>query len=227
MARSPRQAAAAATAPKWLTPAQLEAWQALTLMLARLPTALEAQLQRDSQLSYIEYYALAALSERPDRTMRMSELAVLTNAELSRLSHLITRLQKRGYVRREPDPDDGRYTNAVLTDTGYDLVVAAAPGHVAAVRELVIDALDDTALAALQNSAERINARIDDPHCSVKPAATATTDSSVSTAVTADHGTERAADIGHEPSQGGVLLPKLGLGIHQGPLAEVAVQLHR
>jgi len=159
MARHPKQAAAAT---KWLTPAQLEAWQALTLMLARLPTALEAQLQRDSQLSYIEYYALAALSERPDRTMRMSELAVLTNAELSRLSHLITRLQKRGFVRREPDPDDGRYTNAVLTDAGYDLVVAAAPGHVAAVRELVIDALDDTALAALQNSAERINARIDD-----------------------------------------------------------------
>ena len=146
MTRSPRQAAASATAPKWLTPAQLEAWQALTLMLARLPTALEAQLQRDSQLSYIEYYALAGLSEQPDRTMRMSELAVLTNAELSRLSHLITRLQKRGYVRREPDPDDGRYTNAVLTDAGYDLVVAAAPGHVAAVRELVIDALDDTAL---------------------------------------------------------------------------------
>ena len=163
MARSPGQAAAAATTPKWLTPAQLEAWQALTLMLARLPTALEAQLQRDSRLSYIEYYALAALSERPDRTMRMSELAVLTNAELSRLSHLITRLQKRGFVRREPDSNDGRYTNAVLTDAGYDVVVAAAPGHVAAVRELVIDALDDTALAALQNSAERINARIDDP----------------------------------------------------------------
>jgi DNA-binding MarR family transcriptional regulator len=87
-------------------------------MLARLPTALEAQLQRDSQLSFVEYYALAGLSEQPDRTMRMSELAVLTNAELSRLSHLITRLQKRGYVRREPDPDDGRYTNAVLTDAG-------------------------------------------------------------------------------------------------------------
>jgi DNA-binding MarR family transcriptional regulator len=179
MARSTRQTAATtATAPKWLTPAQLEAWQALTLLLARLPTALEAQLQRDSQLSYIEYYALAALSERPDRTMRMSELAVLTNAELSRLSHLITRLQKRGYVQREPDPDDGRYTNAVLTDTGYDLVVAAAPGHVAAVRELVIDALDDSALKALQNSAERINARIDDPRCSVERDASATTDGS-------------------------------------------------
>ena len=177
MARSTRQTAATtATGPKWLTPAQLKAWQALTLMLARLPTALEAQLQRDSQLSYIEYYALAALSEQPDRTMRMSELAVLTNAELSRLSHLITRLQNRGYVRREPDPVDGRYTNAVLTDAGYDLVVAAAPGHVAAVRELVIDALDDTALAALQDSAERINARIDDPHHSFSR--DATTDSS-------------------------------------------------
>jgi DNA-binding MarR family transcriptional regulator len=158
-----------------LTPAQLKAWQALMLMLARLPTALEAQLQRDSQLSYIEYYALAALSERPDRTMRMSELAVLTNAELSRLSHLITRLQRRGYVRREPDPQDGRYTNAVLTDAGYDLVVAAAPGHVAAVRELVIDALDDTALAALHNSAERIIARIDDPRRSMQSTGETTT----------------------------------------------------
>jgi DNA-binding MarR family transcriptional regulator len=76
---------------------------------------------------------------------------------------LITRLQNRGYVRREPDPDDGRYTNAVLTDAGYDLVVAAAPGHVAAVRELVIDALDDTALKTLHDSAERIITRIDDP----------------------------------------------------------------
>jgi DNA-binding MarR family transcriptional regulator len=178
MARSPRQTAAAATTPKWLTPAQLEAWQSLTLLLARLPTALEAQLQRDSQLSFVEYYALAGLSEQPDRTMRMSELAVLTNAELSRLSHLITRLQKRGYVRREPDPDDGRYTNAVLTDAGYHLVVAAAPGHVAAVRELVIDALDDSALKALQDSAERINARIDDPRHSISRHATATTDSS-------------------------------------------------
>ena len=94
-------------------------------------------------------------------TMRISELAGFTNAELSRLSHLITRLHKRGYVRREPDPNDGRYTNAVLTAAGYNHLVAAAPGHVATVLELVIDALDDTALSALQDSAERITARID------------------------------------------------------------------
>jgi DNA-binding MarR family transcriptional regulator len=164
MGRSRRRATAAtatATAPRWLTAAQLEAWQALTLLLARLPTALEAQLQRDAQLSYVEYYVLAGLSEQPGRTMRISELAGFVDAELSRLSHLITRLQKRGYVRREPDPNDGRYTNAILTDAGYHHLVAAAPGHVATVLELVIDALDDTALSALQDSAERITARID------------------------------------------------------------------
>jgi DNA-binding MarR family transcriptional regulator len=180
MSRSHRRAAAAttaaaatatATAPRWLTAAQLEAWQAITLLLVLLPTALEAQLQRDAQLSYVEYYVLAGLSERPNHTMRMSELAVLTNAELSRLSHLITRLQKRGYVRREPDPNDGRYTNAVLTEAGYDHVVAAAPGHVAAVRELVIDALDDNALKAVQDIAERITARIDNTeHNKERPA---------------------------------------------------------
>jgi DNA-binding MarR family transcriptional regulator len=165
MSRSHRRAAAtttAATAPRWLTAAQLEAWQAITQLLGLLSTALEGQLQRDAQLSYVEYYVLAGLSDQPTHTMRISELAGFTNAEISRLSHLISRLQKRGYVRREPDPTDGRYTNAVLTDAGYNHLVAAAPGHVATVLELVIDALDDTALSALQDSAERITARIND-----------------------------------------------------------------
>ena len=162
MSRSPRRASAA-TIPNWLTPAQLDAWHAFTLMLARLPTALDAQLQRDGQLSYIEYYALAHLSDAPNHTMRISELAVLTNAEISRLSHLVTRLEKRGFVRRQSDPTNGRYTNAVLTDAGYEHLVAAAPGHVAAVRELVIDALEDGELNALQGIAQRIIARFDNP----------------------------------------------------------------
>jgi DNA-binding MarR family transcriptional regulator len=161
-----------------LTPTQLEAWQAVTLILTRLPTALEAQLQCDAQLSYIEYYALAGLSEQPNRAMRMSELAVLTNAELSRLSHLITRLEKRGYVRREPDPSDGRYTNAVLTEAGYEHVVAAAPGHVATVRDLVFDGLDDAELHALRQIADRIIARIDDPAGASNATRCATTDGS-------------------------------------------------
>jgi DNA-binding MarR family transcriptional regulator len=177
MSRSPRRASAATT-PHWLTPAQLDAWHAFTLMLARLPTALEAQLQRDAQLSYIEYYALASLSDAPHHTMRLSELAVLTNAEISRLSHLVTRLEKRGFVRRQPDPTNGRYTNAVLTDAGYEHLVAAAPGHVAAVRELVIDALEDSELNALQGIAQRIIARIDNPCRDGESAQSATTNRS-------------------------------------------------
>ena len=174
MSRSPRRASAATT-PNWLTPAQLDAWHAFTLMLARLPTALDAQLQRDGQLSYIEYYALAHLSDAPNHTMRISELAVLTNAEISRLSHLVTRLEKRGFVRRQPDPTNGRYTNAVLTDAGYEHLVAAAPGHVAAVRELVIDALEDGELNALQGIAQRIIARIDNPCRDLESGQSATT----------------------------------------------------
>ena len=177
MSRSPRRASAATT-PDWLTPAQLDTWKAFTFMLARLPTALEAQLQRDAQLSYIEYYALANLSDAPNHTMRLSELAVLTNAEISRLSHLVTRLEKRGFVRRQPDPTNGRYTNAVLTDAGHEHLVAAAPRHVAAVRELVIDALEDSELNALQGIAQRIIARIDNPRRDVESAQSATTDRS-------------------------------------------------
>src|SRR3954451_4874768 len=144
-----------------LLPAELEAWKALMLMLARLPAALEAQLRCDSRLGLIEYYVLAGLSEQPGHRMRMSRLALITNAELSRLSHLMSRLERRGLVRREPDPADGRYTNAVLTEAGLAHLTEAAPGHVARVRELVIEALDEPALHALRAAAENINARID------------------------------------------------------------------
>lgn len=130
-------------------------------MLARLPTALEVQLQHDAQLSYVEYYVLAGLSEQPDHSMRLSELAVLTNAELSRISHLVTRLEKRGYLRRVPHPGDRRCTNAVLTDEGYQHLRAAAPGHVATVRSLVFDALDDTELVTLKKCADQIISRIE------------------------------------------------------------------
>jgi DNA-binding MarR family transcriptional regulator len=147
--------------PRWLTADQLDTWKAFTLMLARLPTALEGQLQCDARLSYVEYYVLAGLSDQPDHTMRMSQLAVLANAELSRLSHLIGRLERRGFVRREVDPTDRRYTNAILTDAGYAHLVAAAPGHVARVRELVVDALDEDALRELGVIAKRIADRID------------------------------------------------------------------
>jgi DNA-binding MarR family transcriptional regulator len=129
--------------------------------MIKLRWALECQLQQDAGLSFIEYHALARLSEVPGHTMRMSELAEVTNASLSRLSHLVKRLEARDLVRREPDPADGRYTNAILTPAGLRLLTDSAPGHVAKVRELVIDALSPAELRQLRTAAERILQRIE------------------------------------------------------------------
>src|SRR3954447_1387193 len=108
--RKPRHRRAHAEPTRWLTADEEAAWRVFASVLVRLPWALECQLQRDSGLSFIEYHALAMLSEQPDHTLRMSELAVLTHASLSRLSHLIKRLEARRLVQRKPDPHDGRYT---------------------------------------------------------------------------------------------------------------------
>jgi DNA-binding MarR family transcriptional regulator len=147
--------------PRWLTPAERETWQQFAMMLHRLPAALGAQLQQDADLSYIEYYVLAGLSDQPGHRMRMSDLAVLANSEQSRLSHMISRLERRGFVRREPDPINGRYTQAILTDAGHAHLTEAAPGHVARVRDLVFDVLDPAELTSLRTAAEKISERID------------------------------------------------------------------
>jgi DNA-binding MarR family transcriptional regulator len=146
---------------RWLSSDEEAAWRAIAQLLVKLPWALECQLQRDAGLSFIEYHALARLSEDPKHTLRMSELALLTNASLSRLSHLVKRLEARGLVRRELDPADGRFTNAILTKAGYKLLVASAPGHVARVRSLVIDALRPTQLRHLHDAAERLLATLE------------------------------------------------------------------
>ncbi|MFE2941250.1 MarR family winged helix-turn-helix transcriptional regulator [Streptomyces sp. NPDC059255] len=130
-------------------------------LIHRLPDALEVQLQRDAQLSFIEYYVLAGLSDQPEGRMRMSELAVLVNAELSRLSHMISRLEKRGLVGREPDPSNRRYTRAVLTDAGFAYLKDAAPGHVGHVLDLFIDALSPDELQTLHRYSDKVIARID------------------------------------------------------------------
>ena len=153
--------AAAPPPPRWLDDEQQSAWRAYAAATVKLRWALECQLQNDAGLSFIEYHALARLSEHSAHTMRMSELAEVTNASLSRLSHLIKRLERRDLVRREPDPDDGRYTNAILTPAGWDLLVASAPAHVAKVRELLIDALSPAELGHLRTASERIIERIE------------------------------------------------------------------
>ena len=146
---------------RWLTGEEETAWRSLAMLMHRLNWALECQLERDSDLSFIEYHALARLSEEPSHTLRMSELAAVTNASLSRLSHLVKRLESWGYVRRETDPTDGRFTNAILTKEGYAKLVASAPTHVACVRRLVIDEFSPAELNGLAAYADRIVARVD------------------------------------------------------------------
>ncbi|MFH8533501.1 MarR family winged helix-turn-helix transcriptional regulator [Streptomyces tendae] len=148
------------TETRWLTADQLAAWRGFVNLALKLPAALEWQLQRDSQLSFIEYYVLALLSDQPGRRMRMSDLAAAASSELSRLSHMVSRLEKRGIVRREPDPSDGRYTHAILTDAGYTRLSEAAPGHVGSVRELFIDVLGPEELQTLHRCSDKIVGRI-------------------------------------------------------------------
>jgi DNA-binding MarR family transcriptional regulator len=149
--------------PRWLDEDQQQAWISLVGIVLRLPAALDAQLQREAGISSFEYQALSGLSMAPERTLRMSRLAAFTEGSLSRLSQVIARLEKRGWVRRTPDPGDGRYTLAILTDAGWDTVVAAAPGHVAEVRRLVFDPLTKAQQRQLRDIGQRIM-------CAIAPA---------------------------------------------------------
>jgi DNA-binding MarR family transcriptional regulator len=147
----------------WLTPSELDSWLSVVRLITRLPWAIDTQLQRDADLSIVEYMTMAELSKAPERTVRMSELAELTSTSLSRLSHLVKRLESRNFVRREPDPLDGRFTNAILLPAGMRKMESAAPAHVAHVRRLVVDNLSAERLRRLGQDAERIVARIDSP----------------------------------------------------------------
>ena len=134
---------------EWLSDEQQAAWRPFVALLLRLPAALDAQLQKDAGITQFDYLVLSGLSETPDLTLRMSELAATANSSLSRLSHVVSRLEAKGWVRREPCPGDGRFINAVLTDEGLQKVIATAPGHVAAVRERLISTLTEEEFAQL------------------------------------------------------------------------------
>ena len=142
--------------PRWLTAEEQETWLAVIAMITWLPDAVDAQLQRDAGVSHFEYQVMAMLSMSPQRTRRMSEVAALANGSLTRLSRTVDRLDKRGWVTRRPDPDDGRATLAVLTDAGWEKVVSTAPGHVTEVRRLVLDPLTRTQVRQLHEIATRI-----------------------------------------------------------------------
>ncbi|MCC2592632.1 MarR family transcriptional regulator [Tessaracoccus sp. OS52] len=154
---------------KWLDNDERAAWVRLAALVELLPGVLDTQLRRDADLTHFEYFSLAMLSEAPERTLRMTALAGRVNATLSRLSHVVSRLEDRGLVRRFPCPGDRRATNAQLTEAGWDKVVESAPGHVTNVRENVIDALTPQQVQQLHQIADQILDRID-PEGLMRPA---------------------------------------------------------
>ncbi|MEL7977961.1 MarR family transcriptional regulator [Isoptericola sp. F-RaC21] len=153
---------APAAAPTELTGEDLETWSALATLLEWLPPALDAQLQRDAQLSHFEYGVLYALAQAADGTLRMSVLAGYANSTLSRLSRAATRLETHGWLRRTPDPADGRYTLAVLTEPGRAKVRDATPGHVEVVHRLVLDRLTKAQARQLREISRRIAGAVRD-----------------------------------------------------------------
>jgi DNA-binding MarR family transcriptional regulator len=148
-------------APRWLDETEREAWLRLIGVIIRLPAALDSQLQRDAGLSHFEYTVLVALSNAPGRVLQMSRLAGQCHSSQSRLSHVVARLARRGWVRRALCPDDGRVTLATLTDDGFAKLAAAAPGHLGAVRAYVIDALDSAQLRQLTTIGDTILHQLD------------------------------------------------------------------
>jgi len=140
--------------------AESAAWLGLMSVCEVLPSALDAQLQRDAGITHYEFMVLSTVRLAPESTMRMSHVARATNATLPRLSHVCSRLEKRGLVERLPCAGDKRATNLHLTTAGRAVLIRSIPGHIATARELVIDALTPEQLDQLASITTVIDARL-------------------------------------------------------------------
>ena len=145
--------------PRWLNAAEMKAWRRYIIASRRLLEALDDDLAAHD-ISMSDYEVLAQLSEAPERRMRMSELADVAMISRSRLSHRIKVMEKAGWVKREACPIDKRGYFAVMTPKGWKAIVAAAPDHVASVRERFLDALDKGDQKVLAEIFERVATRI-------------------------------------------------------------------
>ncbi|MPZ80050.1 MAG: MarR family transcriptional regulator [Actinophytocola sp.] len=141
---------------RWLTDREQLIWRSFMTAFHGLTDQLARQLQRDSGMPYTYYEILVALSEAPDRTLRMSDLANLRGSSRSRLSHAVARLEEAGWVQRRDCPTDKRGAFAFLTDRGFAALEAAAPGHVTEVREQLFDKLTPEQVAQLGEISEAI-----------------------------------------------------------------------
>ncbi|WP_328411581.1 MarR family winged helix-turn-helix transcriptional regulator [Nocardia sp. NBC_00403] len=155
---------------KWLDPVEQRAWRAIVALMTRLPGALDTQLQRESGITHFEFWVLTLLSEEPGHRLQMSDLAHKANASLSRLSHVVSKMERMGWAERSATTGR-RGVQAVLTDTGYSKVVEAAPGYQDAVRRLVFDGLDPHQTAQLADLSEVLSTQLADAlsHGDVSP----------------------------------------------------------
>jgi DNA-binding MarR family transcriptional regulator len=133
------------------------AWLQLTAMFTLLPAALDSQLQREAGMTHFEFIVMAALSRQPGRRLQLKDLALIANGSLSRLSHVISRLERQGWVRRL-SKNEGRATNAELTDKGLRKLREAGPIHFQEVRRLVFDVLTPEEVKDLRRLTSRLNA---------------------------------------------------------------------
>lgn len=144
--------------PRWLTPEEQRTWRTFLDGMIGLFDVLDRQLQTEAQIPHAYYEILVHLSESPGRRLRMSLLADRLTSSRSRLSHAVSRLEERGWVRREACPSDRRGQEAVLTDEGFAALAAAAPGHVEAVRRYLVDPLSAEDFATLGRISETLRA---------------------------------------------------------------------
>jgi DNA-binding MarR family transcriptional regulator len=150
------------TAPRWLTAREQRAWRAYMDGNQRLMDQLNRELEAAHALSLAEYRILMLLSEAPEKSLRMSDLADGVLSSRSRLTHQIRRMEEQGLVRRSSCLEDGRGVLAHLTDVGYDKLRAAAPSHVEDVRRNFVDLFTPEQLAVVAEVFERVDEVIGD-----------------------------------------------------------------
>ena len=152
--------------PRWLNDDEQYAWRAWLAATRLLNAQLDRELQRDAGIPHTYYEILVRLSEAPGWRLRMSDLADASESSRSRLSHAVARLEEAGWVTREACPTDRRGAFAVLTQSGFDALAAAAPGHVEGVRKHLFDRLTPEQVRALAEICDAVidGLRADDPH---------------------------------------------------------------
>src|SRR5712675_532063 len=145
----------------WSSAAELRAWVAYMRVQLRLNYEINRQLHRDSGLSLADYHVLNALKCAPGHKLQITDLAAMIGWERSRASHHLRRLCERGLTKRIQSEDDGRATDAVLTEKGINAVVAAAPGHLRLVRTLFFDPLPGELISPFTAAMEHVQANLD------------------------------------------------------------------